>query len=213
MIRGSMALADLCGIWPQRSGESRSPIQFEIAGSPQPCEPQLVRTLETDCEHDFVARRRVHPHLKIALEGAKLAVHLHRTFFNGNRGQLAPHAGARVAQVKQSCTVPRPGKGSKGTIVLRGQRPAPRAPALTNDDLVRARLPGNPPSVARESLLVESKWKGALGAGCEIAYPRFPQVSVFDRRIDGCAPARLDGRLVLPSEGPRRNFSRGATGD
>ena len=72
------------GAGPPARGKAR------IGRSAQPCEPQLVRTFATDREDNFVARRHVHRHLKIALERADQAVHRHPAPINIDRRQFAP---------------------------------------------------------------------------------------------------------------------------
>ena len=104
----------------------------------QSCDPQLVRTLTTDGEDNFVARRHVHPHLKIALERTNQTVRLLRASINTDRRQLAPNPFARVAQEEEPRIVARPREGSKRAVVRRRQRSASAALALTYEDFVTA---------------------------------------------------------------------------
>jgi Trypsin len=52
-----------------------------------------VRTLTAEWEDNFIARRRVQRHLKVALERTNEAVHFHRASANVDRRQLTPHPG------------------------------------------------------------------------------------------------------------------------
>ena len=55
----------------------------------QLCHPQLLRTLTVSRVDNFVLRRNVHRHLKIALEGTDHSVHLRCASINAHGRELA----------------------------------------------------------------------------------------------------------------------------